>query len=646
MNTIAERLARGFQLQRAGQLEEAYQLFRGILVDAPQNIDALHAVGLLLHQVGRHTEALDFLCQALVLHGPHPMIHSNLGAVYLKTRQPGEAATHCRAAIRLLPDLAIAHFNLGAALRHLDQLEEAEVAFRQAVRLSPTDVDALSNLGVVLHKLGRSLEALIHLENAVRLAPSHAQARFDLGSVLIATNEPEAGLEHLREAVRLKPDFAEAHDNLGIGLRYLDRIEEAIACFREALRLKPDYVQARNNLGNALEAVGKIDEAVAAFEETLRMDRDNAFATAALSTLASVGHYRFSASQIEAALARVRRLDLPTDDRRELHFALAAEFDRTGDCARAFEHYRAGNELRKQMERRRGAVFDPDAHDRFVDRFIAIFTPAYFERVRGFGLDSELPVFIVGMMRSGTTLAEQILASHPRVFGAGELSIVDNLINALSARLGVTDKFPEVMQWLKAETAHALATEHVKFLTERGGGAERVVDKLPANFLYLGMIATLLPRARIIHCRRDPIDTCLSCYMQNFGGSVPWSLDLVHVGRYFRAYARLMAHWAKVLPLPIFELNYEELTADTETISRRLVAFCGLEWDERCLKFHETERVVRTASVLQVRQPIYQSAIGRWKRYEAILGPLLEVLRQVFEPQRHRGTEKTKRSHR
>ena len=199
MNTIAERLARGFQLQRAGQLEEAYQLFRGILVDAPQNIDALHAVGLLLHQVGRHTEALDFLCQALVLHGPHPMIHSNLGAVYLKTRQPGEAATHCRAAIRLLPDLAIAHFNLGAALRHLDQLEEAEVAFRQAVRLSPTDVDALSNLGVVLHKLGRSLEALIHLENAVRLAPSHAQARFDLGSVLIATNEPEAGLEHLRE---------------------------------------------------------------------------------------------------------------------------------------------------------------------------------------------------------------------------------------------------------------------------------------------------------------------------------------------------------------------------------------------------------------------------------------------------------------
>ncbi len=547
--------------------------------------------------------------------------------MYLAAGRPAEAVAQCRAAIALAPGLALAHFNLGAALRRQDQLEEAERAFHEAVRLNPGDVDARCNLGVVLHKLGKNPEALAALEVTVRLAPTHPQAQHDFGAVLLGNGQTARGIQHLREAVRLRPDFAEAHDNLGLGLRYLDRMDDAVACFREALRLKPAHVPARNNLANALQAQGKMDEAIAEFQTTLRFDPNNAFAIAALSNLAAAtGRFRFTEPDLQTIAQRAADAAVPLDDRHQLQFALAVELDRLGEHARAFEHYRAGNELRKALERRRGVTFDPDANDRLVDRLIATFTPAYFERMRGFGLDTELPVYIVGMLRSGTTLAEQILASHPQVHGAGELPDLNTLTGTLPKRLSAPGSYPEAIERLDAVTAQAFAQELDQSLRTWGPGADRVVDKMPGNFAHLGLIATLLPRARIIHCRRDPIDTCLSCYFQNFGGPIAYTLDLGHLGRYYRAYDRLMAHWAQVLPVPIFELNYEELTADQEAVSRRLVAFCGLEWDERCLRFHQNQRTVRTASVLQVRQPMYRSAVGRWKRYEAFLQPLLDAL--------------------
>jgi tetratricopeptide (TPR) repeat protein len=626
MLTLAQRLMQGQQLHAAGRLAEAQALYRGILGEAPDHGEALHGLGLLLHQTGQHQEAIDLLGRSLVAHGPHPLIHSNLGAVYLAAGLLNEAAEQCRAAIRLHPGLAVAHFNLGAALRRQDRFEEAESAFRESVRLDPRDVDAHCNLAVVLHKLGKNPEALARLEATARLAPTHAQVHHDLGAMLQDLGQGERAVWHLRQAIRLKPDLVEAHDNLGLAVRAQNSIDEAIACFREALRLDPRRVKSRNNLGNALETQGKMDEAVVEFQEALRLDPHNAFATAALSNLAAAGHFRFSEEQIRAIAERVIRKDLPLEDRQPLHFALAVLFDRAGDYAQAFEHYRAGNDIRNAIERRRGQVFDPAAHDREVDRLIATFTPAYFERVRSFGLDTELPVFIVGMMRSGTTLAEQILASHPQVHGAGELGVVGTLINTLPQRLGATETFPEVMAKLDATVTRRVAEEHEQRLKEHGGAAARVVDKLPGNFLNLGFIATLFPRARIIHCRRDPVDTCLSNYIQNYQGSVPYTLDLVHLGRFYRAYERLMAHWASVLPMPVFELQYEEMTARQEEVSRRLVAFCGVDWDDRCLRFHETQRAVRTASLLQVRQPLYRSSVGRWKRYEAFLQPLIETL--------------------
>jgi tetratricopeptide (TPR) repeat protein len=628
MAMIAERLTAAVRSHQAGRLDEAEAQYRGILREEPRQAHALHLLGVVAHQTGRHSLAIDLIGQALVIHGPHPIFHTNLAAAYLALGRYAEAATQCREALRLQPNLADAHNNLGAALRGLGQFDEAEGAFREAVRLNPRDGEARRNLGAILHRQGKLPEALLHLQDAVARAPGSAQARNDLGGLLIDCGQPEQAAQHLREAIRLKPDLAAAHNNLGVALENLDQVEGAMQCFQEALRLQPTYASAHGNLGAAWKAQGKVPEALAEFLEALRLEPNNVTALANLSKLAAVGRYTFSEQQLERLKERAARTDSPLDTRCRLHFILARVADQAGAYEEAFEQCRLGNELRAELYRRRGVVFDAAAHRQLVDHLITTFTPAWFERARSFGLDSELPIFIVGMPRSGTTLAEQILASHPQIHGAGELPDVEKLVDDLPRRLGATESYPACLARLDAATARALADEQLQRLRQRGGAAVRVIDKLPFNFLHLGVIATLFPRAKLIHCRRDPVDTCLSCFFQNFAVPHPFTLGLRPLGQYYREHERLMAHWQQVLPLTIFDLQYEELTQDQEAMSRRLVAFCGLDWDERCLRFFENQRVVRTASTLEVRQPMYRSSVGRWKRYEAHLQPLLEALRE------------------
>jgi hypothetical protein len=318
---------------------------------------------------------------------------------------------------------------------------------------------------------------------------------------------------------------------------------------------------------------------------------------------------------------------LSPDDQLRLEQVLAWTFDRAGDYEQSFTHCRHAREVRKKLDRQRGIVFDRAEHRRLIDRISHVFSTGWFERVRSFGNESELPIFIVGMMRSGTTLAEQILASHPAVHGAGELHDMERLVTSMPGMLATTDEYPECAARIDAPTMAALAEDCLRTLRRLGGDALRVVDKMPFNYLRVGLIAALFPRARIIHCRRDPLDTCLSCYFQDFSGIHAFTLDLADLGCYYREYERLMAHWQAVLPARVFNLAYEDLTADLEGMSRRLLDFCGLPWDDRCLRFNESRRIVRTSSALQVRQPVYRSSVGKWKRYEAQLGPLIAALK-------------------
>jgi hypothetical protein len=300
--------------------------------------------------------------------------------------------------------------------------------------------------------------------------------------------------------------------------------------------------------------------------------------------------------------------------------------DRAGAYDEAFQHFQEGNRRRREQFLQEGQGFDRAAHSELVDRLLRVFTADYFERVRGFGSDSEVPVFVTGMPRSGTSLVEQILSHHPEAAGLGELRDIPKMVTDLPARLQTAEKYPECLAYLDQAAVQGLGQAYLNRIQQLAGSARRVSDKMLENFLHLGLIATLFPRARIIHCRRDPLDTCVSCYLQFFHG-LDFTWDLADLGSYYRDYQRLMAHWQTVLPMPILDINYEDLVADVEDQSRRLLTFCGLDWNDRCLRFYENPRAVRTVSKLQVRRPIYTSSVGRWRHYAAHLGPLQEALR-------------------
>jgi tetratricopeptide (TPR) repeat protein len=626
MTTLEQRLESAMRDQQAGRLAQAEAVYRAVLQEQPRHPAVLHLLGLAAHQAGRHDEAIDFIRQALAVHSRYPVCHSNLAAVYLTVGRLGEAAMHAREAIRLMPNLADAHGHLGHAMRRQGQLDLAIAAFTEAVRLEPGNIETRCHLAGMYQQKGRFADAVAILTEAIRRAPSDARPRNALGEVVTASGAPEEAIGHFKEALRLRPNFHEAWNNLGTAMVAMNQDDEAIRCFREALRIEPGYPPARTNLAHSLEVLGKSKEAVAELEETLRHSPDDSFAFSILGRFVSNGCYRFRDEQVRHIEQLLQRGDHHLVDSYRLHQALACHFDKEGASAEAFCHCRRSKEYRTEWDRQRGVVYDPEEQRQLIDRTIAVCTPAWFERVRPFGSDSELPIFIVGMMRSGTTLAEQIIASHPAVHGPGELMAIARLIGSLPQRLGTDLSYPECLDQLAPATMRALSEEYLQTLRKMGGSAQRVADKMPFNFLRLGFIAALFPRARIIHCVRDPADTCLSSYFQYFAPSHTFTYDLRHLGHFYREYQRLMAYWTQVLTVPIFELKYEEMTADPEAMSRRLIAFCGLEWDERCLRFHETQRAVRTASALQVRQGIYRSSVGKWKRYEAHLQPLLEAL--------------------
>ncbi len=306
-----------------------------------------------------------------------------------------------------------------------------------------------------------------------------------------------------------------------------------------------------------------------------------------------------------------------------LHFGMAEALDARGAYIEAAEHLNEANGIASSEWAKRGQSYDPLAHREHVDQLCSTFTPAYFERTRGMGSESHRPIFIVGLPRSGTTLTEQILAAHSQVFGAGELRFGHDDFGALSEEVDASPL--EVLERLDGATVERVAARHLERLRELDADSPRIADKLPDNYLYLGLLATLFPRARFIHCRRDLRDVAVSCWMTNFR-QIRWASDQEHIASRFGEYRRIMEHWRKVLPVKVLEVDYEETVADLEGVARRLVSFCGLDWEPACLDFHKANRPVRTASVAQVRQPIYTRSVARWRNYEPALGTLFERL--------------------
>lgn len=505
----------------------------------------------------------------------------------------------------------------GLALHRQKRLKEAEFCYQNVLRQDPDHPEANNLMGTLAAEARKAAMAVDYFKRAVTAtkAANHVY-RNNLGNAYLMANRPELALVELQWVVRRQPRLYPALCNLGRAYRKLNLADQGLAYLEKAMRLDPERPDARIALAESLIDLGRMDEAAALYREILAMMPDFPEALAGLASTRKFKADDPEIAQIERLIAtgslNEARLNL-------LHHAAGKMCNDAKDHDRAYEHFAKGKAIA-------GKDFDLAAYRRRVDGLIETFTPFFFmERREAFGRSSEVPVFIVGMPRSGTTLTEQIAASHPRIYGAGELSHMRHMaidLNYESSSPG----FLTGMRDMSARKSQDLADDYLYQITKTGGDAMRIIDKMPHNFELLGLVALLFPRARIIHCRRDPLDNCVSCFTNRFSENHGYNTDLRQLGAYYREYKRLMDHWRRVLPLPMLEIDYQEMIDDQETQSRRLIDFLGLDWDPACLDFHKTERTVQTISRWQVRQPIYKTSVKRWKDYEKHIGPLKEAL--------------------
>jgi len=630
----------------AGRYAELESSARELTIRHPDSGVAWKALGVSLQL--QHKDALPALQRAAAILPSDAEAHGNLGIALLEVGRLDDAVASFRRALEIRPDYADVHNNLGNALRSLGRLDDAVACYERSLQSNPDQADVHNNLGNALLSLGRADEAAASYRRALELEPAYAAVHNNLGHALLARGRLAEAMASCHRALEIKPDFAEAHNNLGNVLLNIGRLDDAEASYRRALEIKPDFADAHSNLGIALRLQGRTAQAEASCRRALELNPALAPAITVLAD-AQADKGQFAAAEdlyrraiaIEpdlaeawAGIAYLRKMtgdDAPwlaeaqrivaknPAPRKEvlLRYAIGKYFDDVKDFDQAFLHYQRANELTKLHR----IKHDRQQLTQFIDELIQSYGREWVDQARIHGAASARPVFIVGVPRSGTSLAEQILASHPAVFGAGELTIW----NIASATYQSTAPRGEVI----ASILSKLSTDYLRLLEEFSADALRVVDKMPTNFMFLGLIHAALPNARIIHMRRNPIDTCLSIYFQDLSAILSCANDLGDLAHYYAEYVRVMQHWHSILPAgAILDVPYEGLVDDQEAWSRKMLEFVGLPWDPKCLDFHQSSRSVVTASKWQVRQKISQSSVERWRNYAKHVGPLLTLLEQ------------------
>jgi tetratricopeptide (TPR) repeat protein len=609
---VTDLLEQALGHHRAGRLGDADAIYRKILSGDGRHADSLHLLGMIEHQRGRHDISVQMIRQAIAINPKEAAYHSNLGTILQAQGKLDDAAACFERALVLKPDWAEVHSNLGNVLQTQGRLDDAAACQERGLALKPGCAEVWSNLGNIRHAQGRIDDAVACYERALAIKPHYVDAHNNLGTSLLSQDRIDEAVSHYERALVLQPDYAAAHNNLGNALSKQDRVEEAQAHYERAIVLKPDYANAYNNLGNVFKEEGKFDDAMAHYGRAIAIRPDYAEAHLNRSEIKS---FRRGDDDLAALEALAGARDLSGDKALYIHFALAKALEDAGDYGEAFEHLRLGNALKRaQVDYKEKSVLA------LFEGISSVFDRGLLDRFEQQGDPSSVPVFVVGMPRSGSTLIEQILSSHPQIHGAGELTILEHMEAG----------YPESVPTLDGDALRQLGQSYIGRLPALGVGKIRIVDKLLGNFLRIGLIRLMLPNARIIHSMRNPIDTCVSCYFKLFNTGLYFTYDLAELGRYYLGYTRLMDHWRSVLPPgAMLDVAYEDVVEDLEGQARRLIDFCGLPWDDRCISFHKSTRPVRTASAVQVRQPLFRSSLERWRRYESQLGPLLDELHSL-----------------
>ena len=612
----------GEVLRQAGNTKDAAKSLETAVQLDPGNAQALNNLGIIRYEEGKFDEAVDFYRQALAINPAMSEAHNNLGnALRMAGDLDGAAHAYQDALVQreIYPE---AYNNLGTLLQQDKQLEDAEHALKKAISQNPRYVEAHNNLALLYSAQKKEVEALRILSDALKIAPGNAHTLLITAKIQNSRSNHAAAEQAAQLALKGDPNNVEALVLLGQIFHETDRYDEAIEVLEKAVKLKPDNPEGLNYYGVALKSVGRLDEARDHILRSLQINDSMYGAYANLNDLldfsTGIGGELFDRMDtiFEASP------NLEAEHLIPLHFAYAKALDDRGEHAKALDHYIVGGRMKRaQLDYNERETFE------FFDAIRQEFPKEVFADRKFAGIDDERPVFIVGMPRSGSTLVEQILSSHPDVFGAGEVKYLSRALGKIRDRFPSLPKYPQMMTKITPAQLDIVAKNYLTALTAGAGEAKRITDKLLSNYFFVGIIHLLYPKAKFIHTARDPVDTCLSGFTKLFKDDMPHSYDLGELGRYYRKYQELMQHWEEVLPKGTLKtVAYEDVVADTEKEAKELIAFLGLKWNKKCLEFHKSDRPVKTASVAQVRKPIYKTAVKRWKKYGAGLKPLADAI--------------------
>jgi len=599
----------GILFAQAGKYSKALKASQTATILSPQDFEAHFNLGVILKKLGKYNEAEASYRQTIALKENHVNAHNNLGVLLRELGRLDESESALRKAIITKADFAGALNNLGITLQEMGKLDEAEKNLRQAIVLKPEFADAYYNLGITLKKSKRIDEAEVFYRQAIELNPGYIKAHINLGIALKEMGRPEEAEVTFRKAIALNPEYAEAFNNLGIALNEMGRPEEAEANFRKAIALNPEYAEAFNNLGIALKGLGRLEEAEANFRKAIALNPNCAKNHLNLTLMKN---FKSKDEQFFNMHELYLNKNIPEEERCHINFGLAKAYEDLGDFRQAFKHFSEGNALRKKLL---GYEINQD-----IELFEHI--KSSYEQIKKSSLENEkleenlMPIFIVGMPRSGTTLVEQIISSHLKVTGAGELSFISQFGQSIATGSSQASK----------EALLKLRQEYLSKLEKVSNGNNVVTDKLPQNFLYIGLIATAFPEAKIVHVKRDRAAVCWANYKQYFNSKgLGYSYGLDEVISYHQLYQDLMKFWMNSLSKRIHNLDYELLTVDQENVTRSLIDYLGLGWDEKCLTPQNNQRNIKTASDIQVRKKVYQGSSQQWKKYEPFLNGAFNV---------------------
>lgn len=608
-------VARGRKAIDQKRLWEAEEVARAALSKNPDYPPGHVLMGMVASQTGNVRFAIHMLEKGLARVGDDPKGWDCLATIYFRSARGKEAEAIWRRLVGQHPEFAEAYAGLGAVCLALNLPSEAVKQLQLAVKFAPAVAKYHHDLGRALELDGKIPEAVNTYRRAIQLAPDDAKTYGTLGVLYQHTGARKEAIDCFRKAHQLDPNSADGQFALAQAYSEDEQLVEAEAHVRRSIQLDPNAAKSRILLGTVLQQLGKFDEAKASFLSALDINPIQTGPYVGLTTLKITEEDRPIIEKMEELLAKAH---LNRTGQEQIHFSLAKAHDDLKEYEAAMREYDLANDLAAQRQRDFGRTFLPDRETEFVNRMIELFDPEFFAAHRDWGNPSERPVFVVGMIRSGTTLTEQILSSHPQLTGAGELRFwVDR-----------TPTANNTAPWtLDMDVARKLAGDYLELLDKAGPESPRITDKMPINFMSLGFIHTVFPNARIVHCRRNPVDNCLSIYMTQYKGSPEYGHVKENIVFFYRQYQKLMAHWRAVLPSDRFlEVNYEDLVADKENETRKMISFVGLPWDDACLHHEMNESSVRTPSLWQVRQPIYKTSVEKWRRYEPWLGAFAELL--------------------